>query len=138
MLGGLKNYFSRKKQAIAIVSLIILLLAGFLCFYKPASPDGVYYDPEIECGHGCLIFKEGKVYIQCDEEPPEYSYVYLKLNGQWVLQGINGKPGGVLKASLFGLKLISPQIQHGETYWIRDGLSWVIDCKEWIRSHPFP
>jgi hypothetical protein len=136
--GGLQNYLSRKRPAIAIVSLITFLLAGFLYRYEPSSPAGVYYDPDIACGHGCWIFKDGKVYIQCDEEPPEYSYVYLKLNGQWVLQGINGESRGILKASLFGLKLISPQIQHGETYWARDGLSWVIVCKKWIGSHPFP
>ena len=115
-----------------------MVMVVFLLVYQPASPDGDYYDPDISCGHGCWVFKDGKVYIQCDEESSEYSYVYLKLNGQWVLQDIRGESIGVLKSSIFGLNLINPQMQYGQKHWTRDGLSWVIECKEWIGSHPFP
>src|ERR1700688_617212 len=107
MVGGLKNHSRRKK--LGIISVAIVLGVLVVAFYQPSSPDGVYYDPYLACGHGCWKLKEGKIFTECDEEAYKFAGNFLKVNGEWIIQGKSGEVDAILKPSLFGLKVIDKQ-----------------------------
>jgi hypothetical protein len=137
MLGDLQNYLRRKRLGIGITFSVFLLLFAFLFFYEPSTPDGVYYDENIACGHGCWIFKNGKVFVECEDHSPDGAGTYSKTENQWVW-GNNATNATVIKPSLFGVKVICSQFQNGKQFWPRDCFSWVIDCRDWVGSHLFP
>jgi hypothetical protein len=134
------NFPRRKRRGILIASSVVALLTALLFIYEPSSPDGVYYDQYIACGHGCWIFKDGKISIQCDEEPPKNSGAYYKSGNQWAW-GNNPTNMIFIKPSLFGVKVICKQFQRGQQFWPRDSLSWMaslIDFKDSVLSQLFP
>jgi hypothetical protein len=140
MLDGQKSFWRRNNSGIWIAFSVIIFLALCVCFYEPASPDGIYYDQNIGGEHGCWIFKDGTIYITCDVHPPEKTGVYYKNGNQWV-SGTNPANMFIIKPSLFGVKVICKQFQKGQEFWPRNSLSWVIyvvDLKDSILSHLSP
>jgi hypothetical protein len=140
MFDGQKSFWRRNNSSIWIAFSVIIFLALCVCFYEPSSPDGVYYDQYIACEHGCWIFKEGTIYIQCDKDPPKKTGTYYKSGNQWVW-GNNPTNMLIIKPSLIGVKVICKQFETGQAFWPRDSLSWVIyvvDLKDSILSHLSP
>jgi hypothetical protein len=132
MFSGLKSFLRRRKQTIAIASSVIVLLVGFLYFYEPSSPEGIYYDPDLACGYGVWIFKDGKVFVQCDGETPRESGLYVKSGNRWTSVEKNG---AVFKPSILGIKVYDPFLHNGQSFWFRSKFSWIVDCKEWFQKH---
>jgi hypothetical protein len=138
MFSGLKSFLRRRKQTIAIASSVIVLLVGFLYFYEPASPDGVYYERSPVSEHYHWIFKDGTLFIQPEEEmPPEIFGTYCKSGTQWVWEMGIPPTKVVIKPSWFGVKMISFQFIGGHQFWPRHGFCWAFDCWNWICSHLF-
>ena len=134
MFGGLRNNLRKHRGKWGIAFSAVFLPAG-LFVYEPATPDGVYYDPNMACEHGVWIFKNGTILEECAGETPlRKCDPYFKSKTEWV--GV-GKPGErpIFKPSLFGITWIDPSLQSGRNFYLRDSLSWVIDFKEWIREH---
>jgi hypothetical protein len=134
MLDGEQTFWQRKRMAFRIVLFLVILLFVFLTCYQPSTPDGVYYDPDLACGHGCWIFKDGQIYTECEDHVPQAAGKYFKLGNQWVN---NSNPTNeiVIKPFLLGIKLESPTLKNGHEFFVRDSFSWVFDCKEWVKKH---
>jgi hypothetical protein len=148
MLGGRKGFWRSKRRGILIASSVIVLLTAFLLFYEPSSPDGTYYWPELACGHGVCIFKDGKIYTQCpDEKVPEEVGAYIKSGNKWLSfpQNGNGQNGIFIKPTVLGIKMYGLSSNKSFNFYFRDQFSWVIYCEEllvdsknWIGSNFFP
>jgi hypothetical protein len=137
MSGQLNRFWNEKPKWILGSFFGFALLLLFLFCFEPASPDGVYYDPYLACGHGLWTFKDGQVFIQCPGEPPSPLCTYGKVGGQW-RYGNSTTNQVFLVPSLFGIKLIGSGLQNGQVFWPRDCFSWVIDSKEWLQHHFSP
>ena len=116
----------RKKFIVGVFLSVALLLVTFLFFYEPSSPEGIYFDKNIACRHGCWIFKGGNVSVQCDEGSPQNAGLYHKSGNQW-LWGNNPTNVVLITPSLFGLKVIGAQFQGNHQFWPRDCFSRFID-----------
>jgi hypothetical protein len=134
MLDGEQTFWQRKRLVIRIALSFVILFIVFAVYYQPSSPDGIYYDPDLACGHGCWIFKDGKIFVRCDDEVPQASGIYSKSGKNWISAN-NPTNFVIFKPSLFGLNVVGSQYQHGQTFWPRNCFSWVVDCKEWIQKH---
>ena len=84
MFGGLRNNLRKHRGKWGIAFSAVFLLAG-LFVYEPATPDGVYYDPNMACEHGVWIFKNGTIREECaGETPPRKCGPYFKSKTEWV------------------------------------------------------
>jgi hypothetical protein len=132
MLAGLRNVL--QKNWFWFVFISVLSLSVLLFFYRPSSPDGVYFDENMACEHGCWIFEKGDVSAQCDKGTPEKAGEYRKSGSQW-FWGNNPTNRVTIKASIFGIQVTGSQFQSGQVFWPRDYFSWIINCKDWIKLH---
>jgi len=137
MFSNLQNNLRRRGRGIGSVASAVLLLILYLFFYEPSTPDGIYYDPYIACEHGCWIFKDGEISIQCDKHPPKKAGTYHKIQNKWV-SGDDPTNSAVIKPSLFGVNVIGSQFQKGHVFWLRDCFSWIFDFIDWIQLHVLP
>jgi len=130
LMSSQKNNRSRKwRSRIILILAVSILSVVLLHFYYASSPEGVYYDPDLACGYGVWIFKESKIFIQCDNESPKETGIYIKSGNRWVA----GKSGGVLKPSILGITMYDPSLTKGHVFWFRSRFSWIVNCGEWFQ-----
>jgi hypothetical protein len=137
MFHGLQKNIRKKRKVITIISLVIVLLIGFLYFYEPATPDGVYFDGKNARLPWFYILKEGKVSIKCNDEIIEEGGAYYKLANKWIW-GNYPTNTAVIKPSLFGIKLTGSQFPNGQAFLLRDCFFGTVVYGESIRQRFFP
>jgi hypothetical protein len=137
MFDCLQKFLRRRRLWIGVVFSITLLLFVFLLATEPSSPEGVYYESSPLSENYRWIFKDGTLFIQSKQEPPEIFGTYCKSGTQWASQMGIPPTKVVIEPSWFGVKMISTQFIGGHQSWPRHGFCWAFDCWNWIRSHLF-
>ena len=108
-------------------ALIVLMLAfsAMMSARFSASPEGVFYDRNLDGGEGYWVLENGRIYIR--DGSTNLITNYFKLGDTWLYGSSPTNRQIVLEPSLFGLKMVDTVDHKNDVFIPRRGFAWIFE-----------